>query len=120
MALSNYEVNRLVNGEPETSRVGIYTLDGVRMRLRFYWSTRDLEVGAWYVDIMDSQGEPLVLGHGVSLATDLFATCRYMDAIPGGQLFPFDPSGSGIEPGLRDFIDGRVLLVYRPAAEVVP
>lgn len=120
MALSQYPVNFLSNGDPETSREGIYTLDDLKLTLRFFWNARDNGgVGSWMVDVNTSEGEPLILGLGGALSVDIFDGYRYMSDIPGGQLFFFDTSLSGVEPTLSDFIDGRVQLLYRPAAEVV-
>lgn len=120
MPLDQYPVNFLENDEPGRSRESIFTLDGVRVTLRFFWNARDaMGAGAWNVDVKDEDGEKLIMGLGLALSVDIFEGYRYMDEIPGGQLFPFDTSLSGVEPGLSDFIDGRVQLLYRPAAEVV-
>ena len=120
MALIQYPVNFLENEEPQRSRESIFTLDGKRITLRFFWNALDaFGAGAWNVDLKDEDGEPLVMGLGFALSVDIFDSYRYMDEIPGGQLFCFDTSLSGVEPGLSDFIDGRVQLLYRPEAEVV-
>lgn len=127
MALRQYEVNQLENDAPQRSVIRALTLDttgGVPLKvvLRFFWSTiseaTGVGNGGWMIDISDQDGNPLVLGLGFVLSTDIFNGYRHLAGIPDGQLFAFDTSLEGLEPGLEDFISGRVQLLYRPADEV--
>ncbi len=124
MGLKQYIVNEIVQDDrPERSRDSVLTLEegGTKLTIRFFWSTMSPATaeGGWMLDIKDDQGDPLVLGIGLVLSQDVFKGYRYLSGIPDGQLFAFDTSLTGVEPGLRDFIDGRVQMLYRPAAEVV-
>ena len=126
MGLLLFPVNELRDDKPTRSHVRSMTLDKVgrvplKVSLRFFWTTRSnaTSAGGWMVDINDGDGSPLVQGLGFVLSTDIFKGYRYLDSIPDGQLFAFDTTLSGVEPGLLDFIEGRVQLFYRPADEVV-
>lgn len=97
------------------------TLDGVDYRLRFRYVR---ETGRWTLTVMDANGVALVSGIRVVLGIDLLAPYHYLK-VPPGQLFAYDTSRPTsptdpvfIEPGLDD-LDARVLILYRPAAEVV-
>jgi hypothetical protein len=121
--MDRYPVNELEENEPQRVVTRSFKLDETKVTFRFYWSTRSdatgEDQGGWMVDIKDADGENLVMGQGLVLSQDLFDGYRHIAGIPGGQLFIYDSSQQGIEPGLRDFIDGRVQLWYRPEAEVV-
>jgi len=121
--MDRYPVNELIEDEPQRVVTRSFVLDEIKVTLRFFWTTRSdatgTDQGGWMVDVGDADGEPLVHGQGLVLSQDIFDGYRYIDGIPPGQLFIYDSSQQGIEPGLRDFIDGRVQLWYRPIAEVV-
>lgn len=96
-------------------------LDGRRYRLVFRYL---LELDAWTLAIYSDGDALLVAGCTVKLGIDLLAPFRHLD-VPPGQLFAFDTSKPqtpdepvDVEPG-EDAFDGRVLMLYRPVAEVV-
>ncbi len=126
MGLTLFPVNELRDEKPTRSHVRDMTLDKIggvplKVSLRYFWTTRSnaTPAGGWMYDIRDGDGSPLVEGLGLVLGTDMFKGYRYLDGIPDGQLFIFDTTLSGVEPGLLDFIEGRVQQFYRPADEVV-
>lgn len=105
-------------------------LEGREYVLRFIYNERE---GAWYLDISDSDENPLMLG--MKLVADWNLLRRATDArLPTGELYAVDLAGSdqsedvagrrailqiARDPGRNDLgDDGRVELVYVDAAEV--
>ena len=118
MALQRITVRTSTAQRQTTSRV---SLDGVRYRLRFRYV---LELDRWLLDVEAEAGTLLVAGIVLVLGVDLLGQYRHL-AVPQGQLFAIDTTTPDlptdprwVDPGLDGF-DSRVLLVYRPAAEVV-
>ena len=88
-------------------------LDGETFALHLQFNERD---GAWYVDILTAEDDPIVMGRKVVLDLPLFG--RYRDErLPVGQLVAVDTSGLQIEPAYGD-LGRRVQLVYTTAAEL--
>lgn len=97
------------------------TLDGVPYRFRFRYAR---ETDRWTLSIFDSAGTLIAAGIRIVLGVDLLGQLHHL-AVPPGQLFAYDTARPTsptdpvfVEPG-RDDVDARVLLLYRPAAEVV-
>jgi hypothetical protein len=96
-------------------------LDGARYRFTFrYVKLTD----RWVMDIANGAGMRQVAGLQLVLGVDLLLPYHHLD-VPPGQLFALDTakpdtetSAIFVEPGLDGF-DARVLLCYRPVAEVV-
>lgn len=96
-------------------------LDGAMYRIACRYSA---QTDRWSIDVADNAGTMLVAGLRLVLGVDLLAPYRSR-GVPPGQLFCLDtakPANEAdemhLEPDLVAF-DGRVLLLYRPAAEVV-
>jgi hypothetical protein len=83
-------------------------LDGVVYEFRFRWNPR---AEAWFVDISDADGEPLVFGRKVTVDTLLTQQHKHVDGIAQGQLTAFDTTNRRIDPEQEDF-GTRVLLLY--------
>lgn len=96
-------------------------LEGRRWRFDFrYVKLTD----RWSLGIANAGGVVQVLGLQLVLGVDLLRPYHHLD-VPPGQLFALDTAKpdtetapSFVEPGLDGF-DSRVLLLYRPVAEVV-
>lgn len=86
-----------------------YSLDGVTIALRFAWRQRS---GAWYVDVLDGRGEPIVLGQRVSPAAPLTPDVT-APGLPPGRLWAIGPDRYGQEQLGTD-----VQIVYLTAAEI--
>lgn len=78
-------------------------LDGVRYRLRVYYSFRE-EV--WYLDILSDRETDIIIG--IKLVPDWPLIERFQ--IPGqppGELYAIDTSGKGLPPGRTELGTGR-------------
>lgn len=96
-------------------------LDGLAYRIACRYSAA---TARWSIDIANDAGVLLVAGLRLVLGVDLLAPYRSR-GVPPGQLWCYDTArhtspneATHLEPDLEAF-DGRVLLLYRPAAEVV-
>lgn len=68
-------------------------LEGVEYLLRFLWSPRE---GAWYLDVLDQDGNALALASKLVLGVRLLR--RFQDArLPPGFLFVVDFTGTGLD-----------------------
>ena len=83
----------------------ITTLTGVDFGFRFYWNDQD---AAWYFDLSDATGVPLLDGVRVVLGT---LALRSSTALPFGYLICVDQSNTHTEPGLTD-LGARVIIGY--------
>lgn len=87
-------------------------LEGVTYGFEFRWNLRD---SAWYFDISDSSGTPLITGRKVALGAPLLR--RFvLPGLPPGELVAYDSSGKGQEAGI-DELGARVLLLYWESSE---
>lgn len=92
------------NVSARTQRV---VLSGREYILSFYWNEFEAK---WYLDVSTNEGEALILGVKLAMGVNLLR--RVTDARrPPGPLFLIDPSGSDVDPGLRD-LGKRVQLLY--------
>lgn len=87
------------------------TLDGVRFRLDTYTNKAD---DSWYLNIYDSEDNPLVLGIAIASGLDLLFPYRYLD-VPPGILFVNTLTGATFDPVESSFADEEVALYYQTA-----
>lgn len=89
-------------------------LDGREYLLGFQWNQRE---ECWSMSISDQGGAAIV--YGIKVVANAPLLRRLTDRrAPPGEMFAMDRSGTGRDPGLRDF-GTRVLLVYIDAADIV-
>lgn len=83
-------------------------LAGDQYRLEFSWNTRDAR---WYVSILTAAGDQIVMG--LPIVADFPLLRRFTDTrLPDGELWAWDMSGDGLEPGQYDLGDRvRLFLV---------
>lgn len=87
------------------------TLDGVRFQLDTYTNKAD---GSWYMDLRNTDGDPIVLGIALATGLDLLYPYRYL-GVPSGVLFVNDLAGPREDPGLDTFTDQGAALYYQDA-----
>lgn len=85
-------------------------LDGQVYQLRFRWNFR---MASWFVDILDSAANELLLGCRVLSGTPPTLQFHHLE-IPPGNFLPFDTSNRNVDPTLEDF-GVRVLMAYLEA-----
>ncbi len=88
-------------------------LETITYTFTFRWNERD---SAWFMDMGDGAGTPIVTGIKVSLNLDLLAQTR-ATGLPTGLLMAFDTSDTDTEAGFAD-LGLRVKIYYYTAAEV--
>lgn len=91
------------------------TLDGTRFRLDAYTNKAD---SSWYMDLFDSNDDPLVTGIAIATGLDLLFPYRYL-AVPPGILFVNSLAGAPNDPVLDSFIQLEVALYYQTADEAL-
>lgn len=92
-------------------------LGGVQFNFAFNWNGVD---GAWFMDVLDEQKNPIRIGVKVVLGCLLGQRCTD-PAWPLGIFQAIDtsaPIGQGVDAGLDD-IGTRVIVLFFTAAEVV-
>jgi len=101
-----------VNGRL-ASQIMTIPLDGVRYRLKVYYSFRQ---SIWFFDLMTDRETDLLVG--VKIVPDWGLISRFkIDGLPPGEIIAIDTSETGLPPGRDDFgLDRRVRLVYREAS----
>ena len=101
-----------VNGNLSSQKM-IIALDGVRYRLKVYYSFR---AAIWQLDILTDRETDLLIG--LKLVPDWGLTDRFkIEGLPPGEFTAFDTSGEGLPPGRDDFgSNRRVRLHYEEAA----
>lgn len=96
---------------PTRTDVPLYSfttqLEGVTYGFTFRWNGRD---SAWYFDLSDSDGNPLLSGRKVVLGAFLLARFR-TPGLPPGEMQAVDTSGANVDAGL-DELGARVQLLY--------
>ena len=90
-------------------------LDGVTFTLSFRFNTR---FATWFLDSLDAEEEPIVVGLPCRIDTDLIGQHRHVEDSPQGAFVPYDTTIRKEDPGLSDF-GTRVLLLYFDATEQV-
>ena len=86
------------------------TLDGVRFQLVTYTNKAD---SSWYMDLLDINGNAIVIGIGMAVGLDLLYPYRYKDNLPPGILFLQDTAGPRTDPTLESFDERSVGLFYQ-------
>ena len=89
------------------------SLDDATYTLQLRWNVRE---GAWFMDVLDQQGEALLLA-GLRLVASFPLTAYVTDRKPPGDLVVIDTTGAGADPGRAD-LGTRHALVYFTAAEL--
>lgn len=97
-----YVIPTLANGVP------YYTfrtkLDGRDYNFRFAWNQR---MERWFMDIMDTEENPLALGIKIVANQRLLRFYQHDDRLPPGELMAVDLSGDGSPPGFYDLGIGK-------------
>lgn len=89
------------------------TLENIVFTFEFIWNDRE---GSWYMNLYDTNSNPLVSGLKVVLNVPLLA--RFVStSLPNGDLIATDTTGQDLMPGLQDLGD-RVVLGYFSNAEI--
>ncbi len=87
-------------------------LDGATYTIGFYWNVR---ASAWFFDIDDPSGNPIV--HGLRVTAGRILLRQSVNpAQPPGQFYIYDTSGGDVDPGIND-LGTRVLVVYIPITD---
>lgn len=87
------------------------TLDQVRFRLDTYTNRAD---NSWYMNLYDTNDEPILLGIALATGLDLLYPYRYLP-VPAGVLFVNDLDGPRQDPTLDSFEGEEVALYYQDA-----
>ena len=88
-------------------------LDGLNFGLQIQTNKFN---NAWQLNLLDSNGNPLVYGLGLEAGMDLLFPYRYKDEVPAGKLFVASFNGQ-TDPTLNSFIDGTHGIFYQEAEE---
>lgn len=98
------------NGSTHASQV--LTLDGIRVRLDTYTNKVD---SSWYLDVFDSNDQPLITGIAIASGLDLFFPYQHLSALPPGVLFVNTLTGEPFDPTLETWEDDAAALYYQEA-----
>ena len=94
----------------------ITEIDGREYLLRFLWNDR---ASAWYLDINDQDGNPIV--NGVRLVCGVIPLAREVvgdSRMWSGDLYCYPTTQDDSDPGIGD-LGNRVLLVYDDLQPIV-
>jgi hypothetical protein len=91
-------------------------LDGVTYGFSFRWNDRD---SAWFLDIADGGGTPMLSGIRVVINLLLLRAIRGVSglALPPGDLIALDTTGQGLDAAFED-LGRRVQILYLTQAEI--
>lgn len=85
-------------------------MDGVDYNCRFAWNTR---MERWFVDVYDSESNPIVMGLVLNVNTPLFRYYKTDDRMPPGEMMALCRTPDQEDPGLDDMgSDQRTQLTY--------
>jgi len=88
---------------PINSNAGNYNfrtqLEGTDYIFRFHYSTRAV---CWYMDVKDSNNNPLVMGIKMAVSIELLASFKHL-AIPQGILIAFNLQSQYEQPTRNNF-----------------
>lgn len=88
-------------------------LDGREYVIRLRWADRD---AFWYLDLLDVDGNPLLLGRPLRVNHPLLEQFRQtVTGLPPGELYAADTRATPADAGL-DVLGDVVRLTYREAA----
>lgn len=88
------------------------TIDGKQYIFNVRWNDRD---GAWYFDLLDETGDPIM--SGIKMVLGVLLGRRCVDPRkPNGALFMSDLSNANRDATLTD-LGTRVKMYFRPAAD---
>lgn len=88
-------------------------LEQVQYTLGFNWNAR---IAKWFMDIMDKDGNPLVMG--IKMLSGFPLKYKFVDAaVPPGEFFLLDTANQNQDPKQDDF-GSRVVLLYRESTTV--
>lgn len=90
-----------------------YELDGITYALEFRWNDRD---GAWFLQVGDANGVPLISGLKVCLGILLLGRAT-SKLLPPGDFMAIDTAGRNAEAGFED-LGRRVQILYFTSAEL--
>lgn len=84
----------------KTNYTRIVPLGDAVYQLFVRWNSRD-DLGAWYIDFFEENGDPIATSVKVVLGTDLAVTCPH-ELFRKYRFHPVDTSGSGVDAGFDD------------------
>ncbi len=90
------------------------TLDGLLYTLRFRFNPR---CDAWFLDISDGDGAPIVMGRKLVVDFPFTAQHGHREGIVQGEIFVYDTSLRKIDPRFGE-LGERVLALYLERAEI--
>lgn len=100
--------------ETQTHRSQTQRLDDVLVQIDTYTNRFD---GAWYLDLFDDEGVPIVQGLALVTQVDLLYPYRANAGVPPGILFVASKNREFSDPGLESFNDKDHALYYQEAAD---
>lgn len=89
-------------------------IDGTTYILKFNWNSR---FSFWTISFYDVAQNPIVTGIKIVLNINLLAQFRAY-AVPSGELRAVDASGNNRRIAQKDFVNGRLLLIYASEEEL--
>lgn len=99
------------------------TLDGTDYTFRFTWNMR----AGWFIALSDSADQPIFSARQLTVNVNFLDSVRWDPRCPLGDLIAIDVTGESHDPGYLDLVagasfddlQGRVMVIYRPAEERV-
>lgn len=85
------------------------TLNGVTLSLVVRWNT---EAEGWYVDAYQPDGTAIVIGRRLVTMHSIWSRRTYLEALPVGDLYCVELTGSLAEPGRTAWTDATHQLVW--------
>lgn len=115
--MADQTLTSLLAADPLRATIeGQVVLDGVRLGLRLWMSSRDYR---WRIDVMDSAGDRLIQGHALVAQADVFVPYRSLyPSLPGGQLFVLPAALDGSDPSGFAAFRSTHAVKYRPEADL--
>jgi hypothetical protein len=88
-------------------------LEEVTYRLEFEFNDRSR---IWYMNIRDSEANPIVMGLTVTIGSDILAPYHHKSC-PPGALIAYDSTGKDLDGNVED-LGERIQLVYFDSTEL--
>ena len=84
-------------------------LNGESFRLRFHWNTRE---NNWYMDIMDTEDNNLLLGVKLVVDYELTKRYKYIQGLPKGEFFVTAIAENESEELTYDNFGSKYIMVF--------